>query len=182
MDELVTQFASITGASAEKAQQYLNISEYNLEQAIELYFNTGGVDLFENADTSGATSNPPPPIPQETRPDNQNELINLDSEDEDLDEDAAAPYIARSHPAAPSSASQLPSNTESDEAMARRLQEEMYAGGDVPGLAGAIDADGYRAPIARTRETLVGPEPLDPSDPDAMRAAIAEQMASRRRM
>lgn len=60
--ELVAQFCSITSASADVAKQYLSVSENNLEQAIALFFESGGVSLesqHEAAAQSGsAQSNP----------------------------------------------------------------------------------------------------------------------------
>lgn len=68
-----------------------------------------------------------------------------------------------------------------DEAMARRLQEELYgAPGNGRGGAEMVDEHGYRAPIGRTTETLVGPGSFDPTDGDEMRAAVMEQVAARR--
>ena len=64
---------------------------------------------------------------------------------------------------------------EDDEAVARRLQEELYAGGDA---AGGYDADEVRAPMARTTETLVGGQGGD-WPPDDMNAAILQQMRAR---
>jgi hypothetical protein len=54
--------------------------------------------------------------------------------------------------------------------MARRLQEEMYRDG-------RDSSDGVRAPIARTTETLVGPE-ADFDDGD-MHASILGQLRAR---
>ena len=62
--------------------------------------------------------------------------------------------------------------------MARRLQEELYAGGDI---GGGPAGDGVRAPIRRTTETLVGPGAYGMSDDDDMRAAVLEQMRARQR-
>lgn len=64
---------------------------------------------------------------------------------------------------------------EDDEAIARRMQEELYAGGD---SAGGFDADGVRAPIGRTTETLVG-GPGGDWGHDDVQAAVAEQMRLR---
>ena len=44
--------------------------------------------------------------------------------------------------------------------MAKRLQEELYGeGGHGSGFGSGPGADGVRAPIARTTETLVAPDP-----------------------
>jgi UBX domain-containing protein 7 len=173
MDELVSQFVAITDTTSEKARQYLNISDGNIENAVELFFTTGGVDLIENADSAPATSDQPSTTrAAATR--EQPEVIDLDS-DEDEGIGRAGGQVLNS------GTSRLPQSAtaESDEAMARRLQEEMYAGTDV---AGGVDAEGYRAPIARTRETLVGPDPYELNDHDGMRAAVEEQIMRRQQM
>ena len=64
-----------------------------------------------------------------------------------------------------------------DEAMARRLQEELYAGGN---QSNDFDSEGVRAPIARTTETLVGPG-ADWGRDDQIDAAIEAQLAARHR-
>ncbi|KAL8688983.1 MAG: hypothetical protein Q9224_004751 [Gallowayella concinna] len=65
-----------------------------------------------------------------------------------------------------------------DEAFARQLQQEMYgeAGVDNP-----LGPEGVRAPIARTTETLIGPEGFDADDPEDMSAAVLEQLRARQR-
>lgn len=68
---------------------------------------------------------------------------------------------------------------EDDEAMARRLQEEMYGSGGGRSGGGDFDEEGVRAPMARTTETLVGPGGDWNDDENEMRAAIAEQMMAR---
>jgi len=69
---------------------------------------------------------------------------------------------------------------EEDAAMAKRLQEELYA-------ENATTADGIRAPIERTTETLVAPSGYgipslddDAMDEASMEDAIVEQLRRRR--
>ena len=183
MDDSIAQFVAITDASSEKARQYLNISDNNLEQAIELFFNTGGADLLDHtqaATPAGTSSQAPPVPPSDTRPGRSaRDIVDLGSDDEmegiESNQGQAASFVPGGANA------QLSATEESDEAIARRLQEEMYgeAGMSSTGAAaGDVDAEGYRAPIARTRETLVGPDPYE--DPhDAMQAAVMEQLARR---
>jgi hypothetical protein len=88
-------------------------------------------------------------------------VIHIDSDDEAMDYEESQPQP----------------NTEDDEAMARRLQEEMY------GTAGR-DSEDVRAPISRTTETLVGPGSMGygggyGGDDEDVEAAIAAQMAAR---
>ena len=160
MDDIIAQFTSITDATPERAQQYLTVSDNDLERAIQLFFDNGGADM-------GAAAPSRPPV-QASRPsrgyrENQDGSITVDSDAEDemdLDTPAQASGFGPG---------------EDDEAMARRLQEEAYGSGGAGG-----DFDQVRAPMARTTETLVGPD-ADWGGPDDMRAAIAEQMMARQR-
>lgn len=129
--DVVSQFQEITGSTADLATQYLQIADFDIQQAMQLYFENGGAELGPTQQpTSTAAS----------RPSNRDKnAIDIDSDDEDI-------MIDESRSSAPSR-QPAESTFEDDAAMARRLQEEMYAGG----------ADDVRAPIARTTETLVGP-------------------------
>ena len=91
-----------------------------------------------------------------------------------MDEDFEGTNVAaRSQaPSAPRAA--VGSSYEDDEAMARRLQEEAYGAG-----GGGAGMDDIRAPMARTTETLVGPDANWGGGEDDMRASIAEQMMAR---
>jgi hypothetical protein len=94
--------------------------------------------------------------------------INVDSDEE----------MSDFNPGAHTDTPPVRSNLESDEELARRLQEEDYGGG------GAAQAqDEVRAPIQRTQETLVGPGanwgPAD--EDDDIDAMVQEQLARRQR-
>ncbi|KAL9096200.1 MAG: hypothetical protein Q9165_001723 [Trypethelium subeluteriae] len=155
--EAIDQFVELTAADRQKASQYLSVSDDNLEQAVQLFFETGGIDLDTQAAAAAASPHGPSnPIP-------------VDSDDDNVQMSDAPPYQAQQAPVA---------SYEDDEAMARRLQEEAYGAGAAAG-GGVIDDDGVRAPIGRTTETLVGGPTDWRSDPDEMRAAIAEQMIAR---
>jgi UBX domain-containing protein 7 len=198
--EIEAQFLGITGSTPEKAEQYLRLTDFNLEQAIQLFFDSGGVDL-EGHGRSPAPQRQvqPPPRPQQSRPSqgyaDVDGVIHVDSDEEmeDDDEPEITGWQQRTQPAAGTSttagqrtsANATPplvhggsgrhSLEESDEAMARRLQEELYAGGD---MAGNFDNDGVRAPIAKVRETLVGGPEWGSSDP-TMGEAIMAQLRGR---
>ncbi|KAF2221535.1 UBX domain protein [Elsinoe ampelina] len=162
MDDLIAQFTSITGATPERAQQYITLSDENLEGAIQLYFDTGGADMGASMPEQPA---PRPAQPSQGYRENQDGTITIDSDDEEMDMGGSAPAPVQQSTA-----------YEDDEAMARRLQEEAY--GSAGGGGGAFDE--VRAPMARTTETLVGPD-ADWGGPDGMQAAIAQQMAARQR-
>ncbi|KAF2759251.1 hypothetical protein EJ05DRAFT_499665 [Pseudovirgaria hyperparasitica] len=164
MDENIANFTAITSADPDRAAQYLQITDNNLEQAIALFFE-GSNDLDLGGSNQAQSSATLPAQSAGTRPSNHNDedIITIDSDD-DMDFDAGT-----------SAASRPPANVEDDEAMARRLQEEMY------GSAGAGgDPEEVRAPMARTTETLVG-GPGRWDDPDDLNAAVAEQMLARQR-
>ncbi|MCJ1387813.1 hypothetical protein MMC18_000656 [Xylographa bjoerkii] len=197
-DDLVAQFVGITESTADRAQQYLRLSDGNIQQAVELYFSTDGVDLEGPSRTPAQTSAPlPEPVSQPSRRSTERQarmsvggVVNLDSDDEITDDDE--PIITGTRSRQPGgvaiSANRAPASgtppvlqpsylEDEDAAMARRMQEEIYAGGD---MGGAIDAEGYRAPMARTTETLVGPESYDLTDREDLRAAVEEQVRARR--
>jgi len=153
-DDVLAQFTSITGASPERAQQYLTLTDQNVEQAIQLYFESDGIDM-------GGSLPSRAPAPTGAR-----EVINLDSDSED--EFSGRPNHL----------------VEDDEAVARRMQDELYGSAGRGGGAGDGEDDltgDVRAPQARTTETLLGPGVDWRDDPDEMNAAIAEQMAARAR-
>lgn len=207
MDEdAVAQFAGITGSTPAIAAQYLHLADNNTEQAIELYFANDGADL-EPLSVPPHSSHPPPIPSSSTRPpghrrgyQDEEGVVHLDSdqEDEDFtvdDGDDDVEVISRPDPAISRSTSALqppsratppngPSGTvNDDEAMARRMQEEIYGAAGAGGPSSeALDEHGYRAPLARTTETLVGPDSFDPSNADEMRAAVMQQMAARRQL
>ncbi|MCJ1401684.1 hypothetical protein MMC11_004901 [Xylographa trunciseda] len=197
-DDLVAQFVGITESTADRAQQYLGLSDGNIEQAVELYFSTGGVDLGGPSSVPAQTSAPPlEPLAQPSRRSIESQartsiggVVNLDSDDEITDDDEPIITGIRSRqqggvalpvdrtPVIGAPPVLQPGYLEDeDAAMARRMQEEIYAGGD---MGGAVDTEGYRAPMGRTTETLVGPESYDLTDREDLRAAVEEQMRARR--
>ncbi|KAI9890049.1 MAG: hypothetical protein M1814_004565 [Vezdaea aestivalis] len=197
MDGLINDFNSVTGSiDRDQARQYLQVTEGNLEQAVALYFETGGIDL-ESRDRAPRARTPPPPArslrplqpnypTHHTGPDG---VISIDSDEEefaDIDDDE--PIVVPERTSSVRAISAQPDrggasalsaiDVEDDEAVARRLQEQIYAG---DGRQSPLrDGDGVRAPIARTTETLVGPDGSWGGD-DGMdvRAAIQAQLAAR---
>ncbi|PYI10580.1 hypothetical protein BO78DRAFT_394005 [Aspergillus sclerotiicarbonarius CBS 121057] len=150
--DVVAQFTEITGSKPELAAQYLQLADFNIEQAVQLFFENGGAPLTEE------------PLPSTSTPQQPSHasggVVHVDSDDDiTIDESRSAPRDHPSHSA----------TFEDDAAMARRLQEEMYGGGD--------SEESVRAPMARTTETLVGPE-ADFDDGD-MHASILGQLRAR---
>ena len=150
--DVVAQFTEITGSKPELAAQYLQLADFNIEQAVQLFFENGGAPLTDE------------PLPSTSTPQQSSHadggVVHVDSDDDiTIDETRSAP---RNHPS-------HGTTFEDDAAMARRLQEEMYGGRDAE--------EGVRAPMARTTETLVGPE-ADFDDGD-MHASILGQLRAR---
>jgi hypothetical protein len=172
MDEAVDHFMAFTGATAEVARRYLGLTENNSEQAVQLFFDSP--ELASGLDEVPQQSTPhvPASMRPEARPvadeDNLIELSDGDNMDvdDDVEEDTENARVAAIVRAA---------EVEDDEAMARRMQEELYAGGE---SNAGFDADGVRAPIGRRTETLVG-EPNDGDYDSDMNAAIMQQMRAR---
>jgi len=178
MDDAVESFIAFTGATPEVARRYLAFADNNPEQAVQLFFDSP--DLATTAIETPAA----PPIPSATRPpptsttagrQDAEGIVHIDSDDDDgmevdrddEDDDDLAKVAALSRQA----------DMEDDEAMARRMQEELYSSG---GGANDFDEEGVRAPIARRTETLVGgPDDGAWSERDYMQAAVAQQMRNR---
>ena len=166
MDDQIQMFCAFTSAIPEQAQQYLALTDGNVEQAVELFFSNPDLGA-----STAATISPPPAPPA-----NRDDPITVDDDDmADVDDDDDVRGTGSRAVGGPS--------VEDDEAMARRLQEEMYGaggGGGGGGMGGDMDAEGVRAPMARTTETLVGPDSDWRDDPSEMNAAVAEQLMARR--
>ncbi|KKZ65568.1 hypothetical protein EMCG_08593 [[Emmonsia] crescens] len=177
-DAAVAGFTEITGSSPEVAAQYLQLTDGNLETAMQLYFENGGADIQPEPtppQLQVPISHPAPPVPpRSSRPsrppgyEDEHGVVHLDSDDDyndrndinnnsNNDEGTNIPVRTSHQSSSPSASRPLPggfSTFDDDEAMARRLQEEFYSGAE---NFGPVDETGVRAPMARTTETLVGP-------------------------
>jgi hypothetical protein len=177
MDDGVDAFMAFTGATVDVARRYLGLTENNSEQAIQLFFDSP--ELASGLDQQPQPSEPP--IPTSTRPQagatsagrgGSQGVTQIDSDDDenmDIDDDDEA--------ASRAAAAAQAADYEDDEAIARRMQEELYAGGDA---SSGYDADGVRAPIGRVTETLVGgPDGDWAGSGEDMHAAVLQQMRAR---
>ena len=199
-DTALATFTSITGTTPDKAAPYLGLTEGDVQQAIEFFYANDGAELeAPSPSTSAQTSQAPPILPSRTRPpgrsqgyEDEDGVVHIDS---DLESEMDTESISHNATRATATAARSTSNAhtpsistppppqanqeiDSDEALARRLQEEFYgATGNIPG----IDENGIRAPMARTTETLIGPDSFDPNDPEDMHAAVLEQVRARHR-
>lgn len=164
-EEAVGTFTAFTGASEDVARRYLIMTEGNTEQAIQLFF-----------DSPDLANVPAPPVPQSTRPNTQSQAgsVSRDPISIDSDEDEVMNHDDEAASARQAEAVGRAADYDDDEAMARRIQEELYAGGD---SSGGFGADDVRAPMAPTTETLVGgPRGYEPND---LNDAVLEQMRAR---
>jgi hypothetical protein len=190
-DEAVAQFTEITGSTPQLAAQYLQLTDYNLQTAMQLYFENGGAEIGPQAsEPAPAPAAAPPRPPRSSRPagyQDEEGVVHIDSDEEISDDND--PVVTGYNPRSTSgSASRDRSGAaggaspgamyDDDEAMARRLQEEMYGAGS--GFGGTdFDEDGVRAPMARTTETLVGPDAAGFDDDDEMHSAVMRQLQAR---
>lgn len=154
----MAQFMSITDQNATVSAGYLSMTDGDVMSAVNMFFENPDLASSFNQQASAATSSAPP-IPTSSRPqpttfgrEDSSGVIHIDDDDDDNDDDADEPFDipdddddGTSH-----AALQRIAQESDDAAMAQRLQQEMYG-------ENAAGADGVRAPIARTTETLVAP-------------------------
>jgi len=150
------QMVSITDTTPERAQQYLQVTDGDVNQAVSLFFESGGADLGGISSTPAQASTGVPSSGNAQNP------INLDDDNISDDNDPAITGFRK--------ATAQTGDHEDDEAMARRLQDEMYSGGG--------DENNIRAPIARQTETLVGPGASDYYGGGSLDDAVQERMAA----
>ncbi len=185
----VDNFTAITGASEAVASQLLDITNGDLSQAVTLYFDNP--DAFNQPSASAAhpaATQILPPL--EARPARRNSprapagrqdhrgVIHIDSDDDDdvhmLDDDLDAGFgVDEGGAAAVAATVARTAQEEEDAAMAKRLQEELYA-------ENAGTSDGIRAPMGRTTETLVAPSYGMAAEEDDIDGAIMDQLRRRR--
>lgn len=147
-DADISNFVGITGASAPVAKGFLELTNGDFEQAVQLFFDNP--DLQHSI---GSSATPPagPPAERDTsryRGASEGDPILVDNDD-DLSDSDDVRTAARD------------AQAEEDEAEARRLQEQEYSG---PGGLGPDE--GVRSPIRGTTDTLVGPDPWGRDSPD----------------
>lgn len=181
MDEDVAQFMAITGVDNERvARGYLDISSNDQMQAIQLFFESPelAASFTGNTNTTAPQSSSAAAPAQSSRGsrraftgrEDAQGVITIDSDDEDDDVDMLAADDNDDDDDGVAAVARA-AQEEDDAAMARRLQEEMYGQG--------ASQDEVRAPMSRTTETLVGPDPSWGLDDDR-EAAILEQLRRRR--
>jgi len=150
-DSLVAEFTSITSASPAQAEQYLRVTDNNLEHAIQLFFEDPNLAAEPVEPTRTPASRP------SHREDSEG-VIHIDSDDDDV-------VVTGSHNVGGA-------DTSEDAEIARQLQEELFSTAN-------SDPEATRAPMLRTRETLVGhDDDYEGGDIDSM---VQQQMRERER-
>jgi UBX domain-containing protein 7 len=175
MDAAVAQIVNITSASPERAAQYLQLADGDLDAAVMLYFENNGAD--PSGGPSSSYSAPPPP-PASSRPGATGDAQNPIDIDDGTISDDNDPEITGFRKAGASEGQPQPQSIgatfDSDAEYARRLQEEMYGGAGGQGPTGEEEV---RAPIARQSETLLGPgADVGPLNDRDIPAHVMEQM------
>jgi hypothetical protein len=166
MDDAISTVVAITGTTPEVARHFLSLTDGNAEQAIQLFFDSPDLSSSIAQGSSNAASSQQVSGEPLLSSGGRRDPINLDSDDEDVAMDVdsdSANHISRNQQ----------QGYEDDEAIARRMQEELYGGNN---MAGA-HAEEVRAPLARTTETLVGPG-ADWASGD-VHSAVLEQLRGR---
>jgi hypothetical protein len=150
MDDLVAHFCAFTDAAPGKAAAYLRLTDNNVEQAVQLYFEDPNLAVDAPSAPQAVPQPASRPPRSRTYAEDESGVVHIpdDSDEElDMDEDDEMGESSEPRPQAPPA---FTPNVEDDEALARRLQEEMYSS------AGRAQED-VRAPMGRTTEVLVGP-------------------------
>lgn len=187
MDESISSFVAITGATADVARGFLQIVNGDFERAIGLFYENPELASGVGAGIAEPTSGPANPTSSSRRRPNighedASGIIHISDDDDDNDDDDDVMMVddARSGDDGERAAVQhaaAMAQEEEDAAMAKRLQEELYQGNS----AGPGAHDDVRAPIARTTETLVAPDPAwDGAVDDETTQRFLEQLRNRR--
>lgn len=184
MDDNISTFVAITGASTDVARSFLEMTAGNFERAIELFYENPdlvsgvGAGLSSTGQTAAAPAAAPSGRGNIGRQDAAG-VIHIDSDDDqDMQLDDFSDNDEDNDRAVAAQAAAL-AQEEEDAAMAKRLQEELYQGNQGSGSGG--NPDDVRAPIARTTETLVAPGWGGGEHDDGMEAAFLEELRQRRR-
>ena len=148
----MAEFTSITSASPAQAEQYLRVTDNNLEHAIQLFFEDPNLAAEPVEPTRTPASRP------SHREDSEG-VIHIDSDDDDV-----VVTVSRNVGGV---------DTSEDAEIARQLQEELFSTAN-------SDPEATRAPMLRTRETLVGDEDEGFEGPE-IDSMVQQQLRDRER-
>lgn len=177
MEENISTFVAITGSNADVARGFLEMGGGDFERAVALFYENpdlvSGVGAAANQSQQETSAASRGTIGRQDASgvihiDSDDDDMNLDNDSDDDDANAAVAHAAAL------------AQEEEDAAMAKRLQEELY-GASAGAGAGAAGGDDVRAPIARTTETLVAPDPTWGGDDD-MGSHILDQLRRQRQV
>jgi UBX domain-containing protein 7 len=178
MDDAISTVVAITGSTPQVARHFLSLTDGHAEQAIQLFFDSPDLSSSMAQEAPATTATQPARSKERISGGGSRDPINLDSDEDtamDTDPDFDNDFSEHQHPrAAPNAGSENLRDYEDDEAVARRIQEELYAGGD---MTSYLDSQDVRAPLARTTETLVGPGAEWTAED--MHEAVLEQLRAR---
>lgn len=169
-DADISSFVDITGSSTPVARGFLEMTNGDISQAIQLFFENPDLQYNINPPAQPAAgalaADTPTRAPRSGVREDDDGIIHIDSDDDDLldDESDVVQTVAKN------------AQEEEDAAMAKRLQEEMYSG-DAGGVADV------RSPIRSTMETLVAPNPAwggGFGDEDDVQSDVLDQIRRRR--
>ncbi|KAM0294574.1 hypothetical protein ACHAO9_001008 [Fusarium lateritium] len=189
MDDNISTFMAITGASTDVARSFLEMTAGNFERAIELFYENpdlvsgvgAGLSSTEQQAAAAAPASASATARGNIGRQDSAGVIHIDSDDDqDMQLDDFSDNGDDNDRAVAAQAAAL-AQEEEDMAMAKRLQEELYQGGN-QGSGSGGNPDDVRAPIARTTETLVAPGWGGGENDDGMEAAFLEQLRQRRRL
>lgn len=182
MDEAISTFVSITGATPEVGRGFLQIANGDFERAVGLYFENpelaSGVGAGVSETAATISNQPSASRPSNIGRQDASGVIHISDDDDDMmHDDLGIDSGDEGERAAIQHAAAI-AQEEEDAAMAKRLQEELYSGG----LGGPAGQEDVRAPIARTTETLVAPDPnWDGTTDEETTQRLLEHLRSRRR-
>lgn len=167
-DAHISSFVDITGSSANVARGFLEMTNGDLEQAIQLFFENPDLQHSINSAAAQGGSTSATSRPRQSAREDEHGVIHIDSDDDDADNDLDqadnVQAVART------------AQEEEDAAMAKRLQEELFS--ENPG-----GVEGVRSPIRSTTETLVAPLPAWGSgfggSDDDVQSELLEQLRRR---
>lgn len=194
MDEEIANFVAITGTSDDVARGFIELAGGDYERAVTLFFENP--ELATSIGAGASTAAPAATSSRRTTGrsnragrEDASGVIHIDDDDDDDDDEEDDDYMevdndfdSDDDAVAATHAANM-AQEEEDAAMAKRLQEELYQQGS--GSGGGANSDDVRAPIGRTTETLIAPNPSwgeDDDDHSEMQAAFLEQLRRRRNM
>lgn len=182
MSDEVENFVGITGATHNVARDFLQMSDGDLTQAVQLYFEHPELLSTIGANSSAAPSQSaaPPSVRRAATGSSRNNAITIDSDEGDINMADSDEELNWGNDEDPEVVAIRQAQEQEDARLAQQMQDEIYK-------QEPMDEDGVRAPIQRITETLVapsygGPSQLGDDDDDEYQQRFAEMERQRRRL